>query len=222
MEYYKIINNQTDSAFAYYNFSIKWNIENILKNNQKNGFLVQEVIFTNTTEINVTQKKEDNEYNCYYEAWEIKNRIAIETRQDESDDTFSCFNEYDILSYLAISLGKIGEIKYETKVYWIDEKDKLYDEIKNWNRETVPMANGLKSIYKRDFSKLKTYTPIFERPNFVHKINFKDKNTILDTIRNIFKVRIKNKDESFLNELKNEFKDTDYKDIIQILEKDFS
>ena len=71
-KYYKGIGRiNNNHHFAYYEFNICWIPQNIINDNDVNGYIVQKVIFDNTT--NIIINKEKKKHLEYYEAWKVKN-----------------------------------------------------------------------------------------------------------------------------------------------------
>lgn len=197
--------------YAYYSLGILWIPHNIINDGEKNGYIVQKVKFLNTTGIEIN--RENNDDFEYYEAWKVENEKVVNMENAEFDDLFSYGNKYVIGDCIRNSLGKTGIIKYSSQVYWIGEKNKIYNIIDKWEEDRVPMSNGLKSVFVNECPEIENYKPIFYRDDFIHHVNFCNKEIIKKAILETFKVRIRNNDKSFPEDLYEILKDTEYIDI---------
>lgn len=214
-KYYIVKKNNNSEKYLYYDLSVDWNVEKIIPSSEKNGFIVQKVMFMNNTNVVLNNEKKD--YMIYYEAWTVNNRKVIDGGNN-SDDMFSCGSEYSIEDCIKKSIGVKGKIEYSAQVYWINEKDVLYDFVCSWKYGFISMANGLKSIdasYCLNFENLK---PLFVRDKFIHAVDFTDKFLIEEVIRKKFKVRYESNDKRFNDVLDYIFGDSDlYADLKQKL-----
>ncbi len=202
---------ENNQPYAYYFWGIHWIPNNIINDGEKNGYIVQKVNFLNTTGIEINQdNKDDFEY---YEAWKVENEKVVNMGQAKFDDEFSYGNKYIIGECIRNSLGKIGIIKYSSQVYWIGEKNKIYNIIDKWEENKVKMSNGLKSEYVNECHELEKCKPLFSREDFIHKVNFCNREIIKKAIQETFKVRIMNKDKNFPEDLYEILRDTEYIDI---------
>ena len=202
---------ENNQPYAYYLLGIHWIPHNIINDGEKNGYIVQKVKFLNTTGIKINQdNKDDFEY---YEAWKVENEKVVNMGQAEFDDAFLYGNKNVIGDCIRNSLGKIGIIKYSSQVYWISEKNKIYNIIDKWKENKVKMSGGLKSEYVNECHELEKCKPIFNREDFIHEVNFCNKEIIKKAIQETFKVRIMNKDKNFPEDLYEILKDTEYIDI---------
>lgn len=180
-EYYKInpkndIDN--DKPYAYYYLGIDWIPKAIINDKCNDGYIVQKVTLTNTTGIINIPEKID-----YYEAWQVENGQCVENGNNEPDDKFSFADKCLTGEIISKSIGRVGEIKYSTEVYWISKVNELYKIVNDWKYGAVRLAGELKSILVEKCPELHKCTPVFERPEFVHKVSFLDKNIIKSAIK---------------------------------------
>lgn len=142
--FYKEVINNNDCKYAYYQFQINWIPERIINNNDIDGYIVQKVIFDNTTNIVINKEKENHIE--YYEAWKVKNKkIIYDNDSKDPDDSFSC-GINDKFGYIKYSLFKKGIISYKSQVYWIGKSNSLYNTVNKWKNKSISMAGDLQSI----------------------------------------------------------------------------
>lgn len=211
-KYFEKKEYDNNKSFAYYILGINWIPQNIIDDEEKNGYIVQKVRFLNTTGINMNREK--NNDIKYYEAWKVENQKVVKQNPQDYDDEFSYGNKYILEDCIRNSLGKSGIIKYSSQVYWISEKNNLYNIVNQWEENKVEMSNGLKSTYLKDCPELEKCQPIFKRADFIHKVSFTQKDKIKKEIQKIYIDRINRKDQTLLILLNDVLKDTEYIDII--------
>lgn len=165
--YYKIIREDNDKPYAYYLLKILWNVDNIINDNCKNGYIVQKVNITNTTKIKGLDDIE------YYEAWKVINGKVENIDNYDYDDIFMWYDSFTMDMCLEHSKGKKGEISYYCEVFWVSENNILYEEVNLW-KKGIPLARDLKSILASEF-KYDLGTPIFCR-KFTHKVDYDNDN----------------------------------------------
>lgn len=209
-----VINN---NKFMYYDFRINWIPKDIINDNVSNGYIVQKVKFINTTGIELNNEQiEELEY---YEAWKVENwKIIYNDGLDENyDDRFSGGSKYDKTGCIRNSLGKKGKVEYYSKVYWISVNNPLYKIVDSWDVGTISLADKLKSIEVSQCKELEKIKEVYNRPNFIHEVDFEKRDTIKKEILSVFKRRIAKKDIEFNNYLVEMLEDTKYEDLIDEL-----
>ena len=119
-----------------YSFKIKWNVYNITKKEHATGYIVQ-LVMMDGPERNITVP--------YYEAWKVVNGHTDEPYG--YDDKFSCEVAVD----------------YRTKVYWVDDKDNLFDLVSQWKPCMQFFAGDLPAMIASEFPYLTEREPVLER-----------------------------------------------------------
>lgn len=197
-EYYETIDEENHFPFAYYLWQIKWIPSKIINDGCMNGYIVQNVKIINEAKVNGVDDIE------YYEAWEVCNGQCKNNNGTSFDDEFKYTNFNGELRFcIANSIGKKGKIKYQTKLYWISQKNDLYREVKNWKEGTIIQAGNLKSILAKDCLNIDFGSFIDER-NFIHEVDFKDKNVIKESIKELFSILNNDKNYFAISSIKEE------------------
>jgi hypothetical protein len=208
-KYFDVISESNDKLYCYYLLSINWIPKNIINDHCNDGYIVQKVNLTNDTGIKEIKNI------SYYEAWQVQDKKVIKNNHELSDDTYRYLNINNIDEILKDSLGKVGNISYEAEVYWVSKNNILYDEINSWKYGDVVEAGSLKSILASKCSSFDNISPLFVRDKFIHKVSFKDYDTVRDNFIDIYKDRIIKKDTKLKKELYKILKNTDYSNIIK-------
>lgn len=139
-EFYKLAETDYKGADGYQH-RIFWNVENIAKKPNANGYIVQWIdSYTTSPQIKMEGK-------AYFEAWQVVDGSTGNIRYDDE--------------FWAGWLDVPGEVTYRAKVFWIDEEDELFSIVDEWEKGAVQMANKLLSAY--DFPEIKEREPVCER-----------------------------------------------------------
>lgn len=198
--YNEIINRQY--PFSFFEYAIKWNVEEIAGKKDANGFIVQRIEVDSSISNSGVPKKP------YLEAWSVTNGVCADTRLNKYDDIFSVGIDFRIHDSVIDSLGVLGHIIYKTKVYWVDICDHLFEDVEKWEVNCIPSHVGnLKACWIEDFSKFEELSPVFER-TYVHHVDFRDKDVIKKSILQVInESEIK---ELVIRELKEEMVNSPY------------
>lgn len=206
----RIVKEDNSKPYLFYEQSGYWNIEFIAKKNNASGYIVQEVELINTTTI-----PDIDECVRYYEAWRVVNGKCADDEKNIPDDTFGCGFEGIENLMLQKSLGKVGEVKYICRIYWIDEADDHFEIVNSWKEGGVVYADKLKSVLVKDCPKFADMKPVCDRDIFVHRVNFVDRQTVKEAIIDCYSVRIKNQDELLQCDLAEILDGTIYEDLVK-------
>lgn len=209
-EYYKEFDKDNDKPYAYYRLKTNWKTKNIINDKCLDGYIVQKVKISNNTGISGIDNKE------YYEAWKVVNGECEKSKKHDYDDKFANEEDEDdeILTnkfaiIIANSIGKAGEIKYSSEIFWISKQHDLYKIVDEWQVGCVPESGNLKSILVVECKKFNEYKlePICKRDDFIHRVNFVNEKIITENIQNLA-LELKNSGEfGKINCLKEELED---------------
>lgn len=222
-------NQSNDELFSYYYHSIKWDVKMICGAGTS-GYILQKVKILNTMpSIQLLFEPEvDIERNVvykeYYEAWRVVDRKIIYSDsfddRDDYDDIFLNKSKFFYLDdMLSESLGKEGIIAYTAEVYWIDINSSEYSIIDNWSNSVIE-AGYLKSKLVKECAELKHLQTNLPIRNFTHYVNFKDEDTIKNTIERCYKWGLVNKYPEHIDTVKCILENSDYAKLLgKIFEK---
>lgn len=202
--FFDIVCEINDLPYAAFCQKIKWNVLAIAGYEKACGYIIQMVHYTDTT--GVTRIFDD-----YYEAWPVQDGVCEHADKYEYDDNFSF--DGDPSRPVKESIGKVGCIRYETKVYWIDKTDSLYDVINSWKEREVLMAGNLKSKYAKECTALTSATPRFLR-KFEHRFDCRLDSDVEAALRYAYATRIKRKDSTLREFLSDLLADTNYRHLV--------
>lgn len=204
----RITADKNEKPYMYFSQEGFWNVDAISQYPKATGYIVQEVYISNSTGIEVIDEKVH-----YFETWYVNKGVVDDFEEDNPDDSFRCGLEYMEADLLKASLGCVGEVIYDTKVYWIDEKDRLFSQVDGWKSRTVKYAAKLKSTWGENFDDIKKYIPRATR-NFVHKVNFAEECIIKQSVVKLYEEKIKNKDEYVIVDLEDILLGSKYEHLI--------
>lgn len=168
--YYSIVEEDNDRPYAYYLQRIKWDLNKIVKEYGKDGYIVQKVSFSNNTGIGIKVSYGED----YYEAWKVING-HMEYGDFKYDDEFSCGYPIEISEFLdgckEDSIGKKGKIQYICEVYWVEMGGIEYEEVMKW--KTGPIGNAareLPSIAVKDCKVI--FKRLLQKRDFIHTVDY--------------------------------------------------
>lgn len=160
------IKKETHSEYCAFELQINWNVTNISKSTNADGYIVQ--YFSRTSHPPVDFLEDIS----YFEAWRVTNGSCQYDSNTICDDLFAVGSWFSHSSEINNSIGKAGEFRIEASVYWIPKASTLFEFVDKWTTTEVPQANGLKSCYS--FPELSNEYHVFSRPLFIHKWDFRD------------------------------------------------
>ena len=174
----------------------------------------REVEILNTTGINNVKEQLH-----YFEAWQVQDGQVTDFETDNHDDSFRCGNEGTESYFLKASLGHKGDVVIDAKVYWVDIADDIFVAVDAWKGRTVEYAGKLKSVWAKDFSDIKEFTPKTSR-RFIHKVNFFEEDVIKQSIMQLYAEKIVMQDSDLIFYLEDILLGSEYEELIIDICKD--